>query len=85
MKLSNRGITISTAVLIGLSVGIVIGANFSFPIANAAPKGLVLTGTFAFPDKAGVGSPVDRIEDTETGIVCYLWSSSGASLGCAKR
>jgi hypothetical protein len=44
MKFSNRTSTLSAAALVRLGIGILVGTAISFPSANAASNGFVLTG-----------------------------------------
>jgi hypothetical protein len=90
MKLLNRAVPLSVATIIGVIVGIAIATTFSFPSANAAPQsGFVLTGVLSIPGSellAGDrrGAPVNRIEDKEAGVICYMWEK-GFVLGCVKK
>lgn len=71
MKLSNRVVPLSVAAIIGVFVGIAIAPALPFPSANAASQsGFVLTGTLSVP---GQGYSLNRVEDKETGIVCYTY------------
>jgi hypothetical protein len=81
MKFSNRAITLSAAVVVSLGIGIAIGTTFSFPNANAESKGFMLTGTLDVP---GMNHAINRVEDKETGIVCYYYPK-GMVFSCASK
>ena len=83
MKAVHRSITLSVTAVIGLIAGIAMAPLIKYPTANAASQsGFVSTGHLTTPG----GYSFDRLEDKDSGVICYLADNTVAPLlSCVKK
>jgi hypothetical protein len=80
-KLSFDTIGLSAVVIVSLGIGIFIGKGISLPSARAASTSFVFTGSLDVP---GINQKIDRIEDKDTGAVCYYFPK-GLVFSCVSK
>lgn len=81
MMISSTTLKLTAAVVTSFAIGISLGSSFSVSSAKAASTAFAVTGKLTIP-----GYPEDfaeRLEDKETGTVCYLFPGIGVS--CVKK
>jgi len=79
--LTNRYAVFAIGAIAGLVVGVVASRGPIIPAARASGESFTLTGTLAIPEK---NNSLMRIEDKQTGVVCYM-ADRGGFFSCAQK